>query len=278
MSAQPSTSSLKFRSVPCSVEAELCSWLCCILAVLTRAGAGPCHGNDTLFKVMSLKVHKVEWQLAILMTATNFSRLGVLRYLQLNGRLTVCYINDTPCMAKDLEEYEWEAVAASQRLLSCPRSTHRSGLAVLSCMSVQLKGELTARYGDDTVFVVKDLEEYKAEQQLASEGLAFFLMATYGDGEPTDNASEFYNWLIKAAGSGENACRLKVRSRPASAQCRAARATPGGTCNPRQHRTMTGSSGELLAAPKGASACTLRAASGRLGLQHVHPAGVLPSS
>lgn len=57
---------------------------------------------------------------------------------------------------------------------------------------------------------VKDLEEYKAEEQLANETLVFFLMATYGDGEPTDNASHFYSWLLKAASSGEEGCRLKV--------------------------------------------------------------------
>ena len=73
----------------------------------------------------------------------------------------------------------------------------------------QLKGELQIRY-DDTAFEVMDAEEYKAEQQLPQESLVFLLLATYGDGEPTDNAAEFYNWLIKVSQNGEQACLLKV--------------------------------------------------------------------
>ena len=63
----------------------------------------------------------------------------------------------------------------------------------------QLKSELLLRYGDDTVFEVIDAEEYKAEEQLVKEHMVFLLLATYGDGEPTDNAAEFYIWLVKAA-------------------------------------------------------------------------------
>lgn len=41
---------------------------------------------------------------------------------------------------------------------------------------------------------VIDLEDFSAEK-LLSTGNAIFLMATYGDGEPTDNAAEFTTWL-----------------------------------------------------------------------------------
>merc|ERR1719295_208740 len=39
-----------------------------------------------------------------------------------------------------------------------------------------------------------DLEDYDPED-LCNEELVIFLVATYGEGEPTDNAQEFYNWL-----------------------------------------------------------------------------------
>ncbi|KAK9811910.1 hypothetical protein WJX72_012296 [[Myrmecia] bisecta] len=67
----------------------------------------------------------------------------------------------------------------------------------------QLKAELTSRYREGTQFDVLDIEDYRAEQCLAGEQLVFFLMATYGDGEPTDNAAEFYSWLTKAAQRAE---------------------------------------------------------------------------
>jgi NADPH-ferrihemoprotein reductase len=48
-----------------------------------------------------------------------------------------------------------------------------------------------------------DLEEYSGPDQLADEKLVFFMVATYGDGEPTDNAADFYGWLLKAGAEAE---------------------------------------------------------------------------
>ena len=50
---------------------------------------------------------------------------------------------------------------------------------------------------------VPDLEEYSGPDQLADEKLVFFMVATYGDGEPTDNAADFYGWLLKAGAEAE---------------------------------------------------------------------------
>ena len=79
----------------------------------------------------------------------------------------------------------------------------------------QLKNEMSSRYGDSNHYSIVDIEDYKAEEVLCKETLVFFLMATYGDGEPTDNAADFYNWLIKAGkeaedGNGETLLKVYI--------------------------------------------------------------------
>lgn len=62
-------------------------------------------------------------------------------------------------------------------------------------------------------YEVMDMEDYVHEEKLQTEKLVFLVLATYGDGEPTDNAANFYAWITRAASeaeqSGEKA--LKVR-------------------------------------------------------------------
>ena len=62
----------------------------------------------------------------------------------------------------------------------------------------QLSEEITEKYGKSGVAArALDVETYDHKTKLVKEDLAIFCVATYGDGEPTDSALSFTEWLEK---------------------------------------------------------------------------------
>lgn len=64
--------------------------------------------------------------------------------------------------------------------------------------SKQLATTLNEQYGQYQSFVIEDVEFFDRET-FSRQDVLFFIMATYGDGEPTDNAHDFVEWLSKTS-------------------------------------------------------------------------------
>ncbi|KAH9329210.1 hypothetical protein KI387_001318 [Taxus chinensis] len=64
----------------------------------------------------------------------------------------------------------------------------------------EIAEEGNVRYNGKVVFKAVDLDNYAEEddtyeEKMTQERFAIFTLATYGDGEPTDNATRFYKWI-----------------------------------------------------------------------------------
>lgn len=76
-------------------------------------------------------------------------------------------------------------------------------------LATRLAKETSTNYGLSTL--VCDIEEYDMEELFnwprddpTKNYLLGFFMATYGEGEPTDNATDFYSWIMNGSGLGED--------------------------------------------------------------------------
>lgn len=163
----------------------------------------------------------VEAELDVLLRSGSYgSTLGLASALLIAVSICVVYLRhrqssvSAVAVGKELQQQHQNGVSLSEQH-NGPKVTLLYGTQTGTAerFAKQLKNEMVSRYGETNQIAIVDIEDYKAEEVLCNEKLVFFLMATYGDGEPTDNAADFYNWLIKAgkeAEDGEGKTLLKV--------------------------------------------------------------------
>ena len=72
-------------------------------------------------------------------------------------------------------------------------------------LAKEMRSKIYEAYGTEAVKVyVEDVECYRPSERFHNERYVFLFVATYGDGEPTDTAVEFDQWLTEAEDVGED--------------------------------------------------------------------------
>ena len=69
-----------------------------------------------------------------------------------------------------------------------------------------LKKEAVA-YGVNAM--VEDIQDFAADELRAEKAPVFFLVATYGEGDPTDSGVDFQKWLMSAERNAEPLSQLR---------------------------------------------------------------------
>lgn len=76
-------------------------------------------------------------------------------------------------------------------------------LAIRTQNDIASKLEIPCVVLDPDEFEMEDLQEWKNFSPERTWILGFF-MATYGEGEPTDNSTDFYSWIMDGQGTVED--------------------------------------------------------------------------
>ncbi|KAI9345671.1 FAD binding domain-containing protein [Obelidium mucronatum] len=77
-------------------------------------------------------------------------------------------------------------------------------------LATRTANEVYANFGIESAvcdledFEMGDLLTYSANQDADSKVVIGFFLATYGEGEPTDNAADFYEWFLDGRGKGDD--------------------------------------------------------------------------
>ena len=122
--------------------------------------------------------------------------IGVWAYGAATSRFLPVVIAATMIIASILllkSWYLWSLKSCQRNRISILFGT-QSGTA--ERFARQLAADLAARYHDESSVVVNNADSVDPES-LGREKMACLIMATYGDGEPTDDAAEFCEWLTQ---------------------------------------------------------------------------------